>query len=498
MRWLARYFLRRVAVAAVMLVAGVLLTLCGMHNAHAMDYGDQGEAYVGCLSTGVTASKDTLRHATGNYRCDVETGFYRCMYEVDFYHNNNLDYIHCGNTVAYGEFHNFPTGQTCSNRNVTYPPGDAAPWYTPPETCIGGCRMGGESFTQSHGGVTVYGMRNRFYTGDVCQKTSGKPGIGPQGEAQEETKPKKAECTALGNGQTGCVKPNGDHCATSSTGKTFCWTPTETGKKVDGEDAQVKSKKGDAVTPPDVVIQDKDWQRKEGYQSTACVNNTCTTFNVTNFSTVPAGSAKNSTGDNSSDGTGNTSGNGASSGNGGGQNGDNSEGDSASDSGNCDTPPICVGDTLKCLHLKYTWKIECNSRHSEISKGDGCGETDVPVCAGTSCKAEAYAGLVQQWKQRCAMQALGEGMASRAAGISNGDDAGVVDGIWNPENSSGIGFRTDLINVAGAGGALLPDVEIEGQHWNIPQGFFDAIAAVRVVIIAMCTVIAMFAVGRNI
>ncbi|MBZ2738075.1 A coat protein, partial [Xanthomonas perforans] len=239
--------------------------------------------------------------------------------------------------------------------------------------------------------------------------------------------------------------------------------------------------------------------RTEGHQQTACVNNTCMTYNVTNFSSVPGGTQKNSTGDNNADGSGNTSGNGKP-GSGSGGDGKDDEKDSATESGNCTAPPICVGDTLKCLQLKFTWKIDCNTQGNEVTKGDGCAEGDIPVCAGKSCKAEAYAGVLQQWKQRCAVEAMGQGMASRAAGISNGDDAGVVEGIWGgEEGGSGLKLRQDLINVGGNGSAgLLPDVEIEGQRWVIPAGFFDAIAAVKMVIIAMCTVIAMFVVGRNI
>jgi len=335
-----------------------------------------------------------------------------------------------------------------------------------------------------------------MYTGDVCMPTpTSQSGIIDAKE--EQPRPTDPECTALGGGQTACFKANGDHCATASTGKTFCWNPTEVGKKIDGEDAQVKGKKGEPVTPPDVKIDNKDWQRKEGHQQTACINNTCTTYNVTNYQTAPTGTAKNSTGDNNSDGSGNTSGNGKPS-KGTGADGDNGEGDSATDSGNCETPPGCVGDTLKCLHLRYTWKTECNTRPSEMTKGEGCGENDIPVCAGKSCKAEAYASVLQQWKQRCAMQALGEGMATRAANIGNGDDAGVVEGIWGGEQSgSGMVLRQDLINVGGSG-SLLPDIEIEGQRWVIPAGFYDALAAIKFVIIAMCTVIAMFVVGRNI
>ncbi|MCF6090103.1 A coat protein, partial [Xanthomonas perforans] len=223
------------------------------------------------------------------------------------------------------------------------------------------------------------------------------------------------------------------------------------------------------------------------------------TYNVTNFSSVPGGTQKNSTGDNNADGSGNTSGNGKP-GSGSGGDGKDDDKDSATESGNCTAPPMCVGDTLKCLQLKFTWKIDCNTQGNEVTKGDGCSEGDIPVCAGKSCKAEAYAGVLQQWKQRCAVEAMGQGMASRAAGISNGDDAGVVEGIWGgEEGGTGLKLRQDLINVGGNGsGGLLPDVEIEGQRWVIPSGFFDAIAAVKMVIIAMCTVIAMFVVGRNI
>lgn len=403
-----------------------------------------------------------------------------------------------GNEIgAYGvgDFH---FKSTCAARQGKYPPGDAAPWYSAPSTCVSGCQIGGTPFTQESGGVKVYGMKDRYYTGETCQTPGTSSGISPEPGKESETKPKPDECTALGSGQTACVKPNGDHCTTSSTGKSFCWKPNETGEKKDGSDAQTKGEKGKPVMPPSSTDPTKEYQRKEGHQQTACINNTCTTYNVTNYEQTGKGQAKNSTGDNSADGSGNSSGNGApgkGNGSGGGKDG---EGDSASDSGNCQQPPVCVGDTLKCLHLKFTWKIECNTKGNTVTGGDGCSDGDVPVCAGDSCKAEQYAQVLQQWKQRCAVQAMGEGMANRAGAISNPDDAGVVDGIWIKEgNVSGPKLRQDLVNVAG-GGSLLPQVSIEGHQWEVPQGFYDAIAAVRTVIIAMCTVLAMFIVGRNI
>ncbi|MCC8548755.1 A coat protein [Xanthomonas perforans] len=507
MRWLTRYFaravIRRLAYAIVALVFAAL----GIGNARADCFndvsddgsvvmcGDQGEAAAGGYSAATKLKAQGIGGVgSNNIRIEgpteVNMSSRTLVYRVMWASQNQLLA-----RVARG----WPEAKSCSDRNAT-PLADAALSYTEAPSCFGGCAVLGNRFSQANGPVKVYGMTDRMYSGEVCVAAKPSNDIGEVNQEKEDaTKPKPPECTALGSNQTACVKSNGDTCATSSTGKTFCWKPSETGKKTDANDAQVKSPKGEPVTPPDIKIPDKDWQRTEGHQQTACVNNTCMTYNVTNFSSVPGGTQKNSTGDNNADGSGNTSGNGKP-GSGSGGDGKDDDKDSATESGNCTAPPMCVGDTLKCLQLKFTWKIDCNTQGNEVTKGDGCSEGDIPVCAGKSCKAEAYAGVLQQWKQRCAVEAMGQGMASRAAGISNGDDAGVVEGIWGgEEGGTGLKLRQDLINVGGNGsGGLLPDVEIEGQRWVIPSGFFDAIAAVKMVIIAMCTVIAMFVVGRNI
>lgn len=508
MRWLTRYFARAVVRRVVYLFVGLvfawLAQSCGRASA--------AVPAISCVPTGTCDQGVAFSEATGfkayaAQRCidvagpaGVPSGVtvrpagsksYEVIFQCVWGSGPNA-----GGVIGNELFGAFSWVDTCASRNAN-PLADAAPWYFEPATCVGGCAVQGTSFTSTNGGAKTYGMKDRSYNGSTCDPQKPSNDISQaRNEASEATTPKQPECTALGSGQTACVKPNGDTCATSSTGKTFCWQPGETGKKTDSNDAQVKSPKGDAVTPPDVKISDKDWQRTEGHQQTACINDRCTTYNVTNFQSVPAGTQKNGTGDNASDGSGNTSGNGKP---GSGKDDDGKE-DSASESGNCDVPPICVGDTLKCLQLKFTWKIDCNTQGSEITKGDGCGEGDVPVCAGKSCKAEAYSQVLQQWKQRCAVEAMGQGMATRAAGISNGDDVGVVEGIWGGQSGgTGLTLRQDLVNVGGGGNArLLPDVEIEGHAWTVPQGFYDAILAVKMVIIAMCTVIAMFVVGRNI
>ncbi|XQA67121.1 A coat protein [Xanthomonas sacchari] len=328
-------------------------------------------------------------------------------------------------------------------------------------------------------------MKDRSYTGQVC--TSSKPANDisqVQADKDDATKPKGQECTALSAGQTACFKPNGDYCATASTGKTFCWQPTETGKKTDGSDAQVKSPKGDPVIPPSVTIPNQEWQRTEGHQNTACVNSTCTTYNVTNYSSVASGTSKNSTGDNTTDGSGNTSGNGAP-GKGTSDGDKDGDSDSASDSGNCTSPPACTGDTLKCLHLKFTWKNQCNTAHNEISKGDGCADSDVPVCAGSSCKAEAYAQLLQQWRSRCSAESMRKGVEDQA-GQGDGDDGKGSIFITDTDKP---GLNEGLISYGG--GDLGYNFDVEGIKFQMPQQVLDFIPILRMLIIAAATLYAI-------
>ncbi|MCW0399815.1 hypothetical protein NB688_002846 [Xanthomonas sacchari] len=379
----------------------------------------------------------------------------------------------------------WPEAKSCSDRNSTKL-ADAALWYSEPSTCIGGCQVQGTSFNSTSGSVKVYGMKDRTYTGDVC--AAGKPSDDisqVQSDVSDANNPKAPECTALGSGQTGCQKTNGDYCATASTGKTFCWQPTETGKKTDGSDAQVKSPKGDPVTPPSVTIPDQEWQRNEGHQNTVCVNNTCTTYNVTNYSSVPGGTSKNSTGDNTPDGSGNTSGNGAPGK--GTKDGDkDGDSDSATDSGNCTAPPACTGDTLKCLYLKYTWKNQCNTAHNEISKGDGCADSDVPVCAGSSCKAEAYAQLLQQWRSRCSAESMRKGVEDQA-GQGDGDDG--KGSIFISGDGDKPGLNEGLISYGG--GDLGYSFDVEGIKFEMPHQVLDFIPVLRMLIIAAASLYAI-------
>ncbi|MBD9368359.1 A coat protein [Xanthomonas sp. XNM01] len=451
-------------------------------------YCDQGEAMMSCqgrLAAVVPPTppwewKDQPEcvHLTSSRR-------YHCKASIRHPNTGNIVDRFCG-------YHYY--ADDCTKRNATYPPGDMQPGLAqPPSECYGGCRLVGRQVTAQTGGITIYGVVDRSYTGEVCSvRNDSNAPIDANRDKKKETEPKTPECTALGSGQTACMRPDGNYCATASTGKTFCWAPDEEGAKTDGEHAQRKSEKDRPVLPPDVKIPDKDWQRTEGHQVTHCTHSGCKTSNVTNYTTVAAGTSKNSTGNNKADGSGNSSGNGTGTG-AGGKAGEEGK-DSATESGNCETPPVCTGDTLKCLQLKITWRIDCNTKGNEITDSESCGAGDVPVCAGKSCKAEEYSLLLRDWRRRCELKADAQAGANGGQGD---DEAGVIGGLWASDGAPTPSFDTGKLSIGG-GGDLIPSVEIfeGGQTFQVPQSWYSVLSVIKTIVIASAMVAAFWILAR--
>ncbi|KTF34230.1 A coat protein [Xanthomonas vesicatoria] len=493
MRGLGQYFaravVRRVAYVVVAACFGLLLQLCS-GSAHAAV--NQGEANYLCNADGakmVAGSPNQWR----NPRCVPLSG--RRVFEGHIERNFSDGWAE----TTYGQWV-WDEGQTCESLNASAPLGDSgANLAQAPSTCYGGCKVAGTPISGQAGGVTTYGMVNRYYTGDVCstQNNSNAP-IDAKQEVQEQTKEKPPECVGLGSGQTGCMKQNGDYCATASTGKTFCWKPSETGKKTDGDDSQGKTPKGDPVTPPPIPPPDGEWQRTDGHQQTTCVNNTCTTYNVTNYVKVPSGSSKNGTGDNTVDGSGNTSGNGTKPGND--KQGDKDSKDSATDSGNCNASPICVGDTLKCLQLKFTWKIQCNTDRGEVTAGVTCSDGDVPVCAGKSCKSAEYSQVLQAWRTRCGLEKerdAAKADSDRGSADAAGDDEkGEVAKLWASDGKPGPHFDQTRLSIGG-GDLLGGNIDIMGTPFTLNAQFYDALSIIKKIVIASAMVAAFVILWRS-
>lgn len=77
-------------------------------------------------------------------------------------------------------------------------------------------------------------------SGEACAAgdPSPSPGTPPQ------------ECRPAPAGQTFCIKPNGDHCYSASTGRQICWRPGQTGEKSDGDILQQRAAGDAAGAPP--------------------------------------------------------------------------------------------------------------------------------------------------------------------------------------------------------------------------------------------------------
>lgn len=173
----------------------------------------------------------------------------------------------CGWNVedTYGEFY-FTEG--CSSRpdmlNTSFT-GNAG-------SCSSGCAYapsvgGGDTYTVvTIAGLSVTKASRLVPSGEVC--TSG------DGMGQPVTSDQCVQQGAL----TQCVRPDGQHCASASNGKQFCWQPTEAGTKKSGNEGATKAPENVNINPPgSPPANGGDWQ--QGPQGTASTSAGGTTNN---------------------------------------------------------------------------------------------------------------------------------------------------------------------------------------------------------------------------
>lgn len=482
----------------VLLALAVAANLCVVDEAHAQAQQcinkaagcDQGTAYAACMSE--LKNYISVRESSGevfrNVQCTVSSPT-----SFDSRFENRLN----SGGWSPGLYRTYTwSGNTCAARLD----GDAGmingTLYSG-GVCDRGCKVqpnfnGGSDFSiRENGNPNAISVKSGTWkaSGEMCSVDSTQP------------KPEKKDeyCHTTSSGHKVC-KSKDQTCVSTASGFRTCASDTAntTGHTATNNQRTEAASIGAPNSQPNPPTNrpGENWQPSSGGGGGVTNNGTGVTnnYNTYNNQGTPNGNQP-TPGDGSGPGQGGSNGNG--SGNSGGE-GEGSS-DSAGDSGNCEAPPSCTGDTLKCLQLTYTWKVQCNTKGAEISGGDGCGENDMPVCAGTTCKAETYASLLQQWRQRCAAQSVGQGMANRAANISNPDDAAALDGLWIKPGDldTGLKLRTDMVSVGG-GGPLFPSITLEGRTWQPPPEMYDVLAAIRLLVIASCTVTAMFIVGRSI
>ncbi|PPU32373.1 hypothetical protein XspCFBP7912_12220 [Xanthomonas sp. CFBP 7912] len=151
------------------------------------------------------------------------------------------------------------------------------------------------SETLTMGGRTYFSLAGAKPTGEVC--TYG------DGSGQQVTN----DCVQSGS-LTQCVKADGRHCATASTGKEFCWAPGEAGVKKadDNNQAATKSPVNTSINAPkDPPANGGDWTVTGQGSVSETKGGSTTTSNVTTFV-----SSYGKTGTGKGDGTGSGSGSG--------------------------------------------------------------------------------------------------------------------------------------------------------------------------------------------
>lgn len=251
--------------------------------------------------------------------------------------------------------------------------------------CSAGCQFQYQGMRQSltvrTGATIAIGYGGSFKpTGSACGAGDPAPGAG-------DTSPPSQLCTPAGSGQTYCVKADGQHCATASTGRQICWRPGETGEKTDGDTLQVRNAGASPVTPTTTPPPGDAFVSKGSPVTTdtgvSGVTITTTTQNYGTTSGTNAGGAASDQGENA-DGT---------SGQSPGGQGDSGSGDG--DGLNCDD---CDNDDGSAAHAGDSiWGADDTQTFTADEAGLGFGAScpAPPTVAGVEMDFAAFCTLMQ-------------------------------------------------------------------------------------------------------
>ncbi|MFC5578051.1 hypothetical protein ACFPOA_08530 [Lysobacter niabensis] len=214
--------------------------------------------------------------------------------------------------------------------------------------CVGGCefKASGPNVTAGVQGGATRTSGTFEFSGASC---AAQPTSVPKEEA--EAKPKQ-DCMAAGSGQSFCLKANGEHCYSASTGRQICWTPRETGQKPD-ENYSQKRDAGNTPIAPNLNLPNGDTLTQTGTPTTTTTttkdqygNVTTITTTTTNYTTTngtsPGGENQGEPGD--------------------GSGGEEGEGNGSSGGGDCTAPPVNTGDPLLSQIATQQWLTRCEAK----------------------------------------------------------------------------------------------------------------------------------------
>jgi hypothetical protein len=375
--------------------------------------------------------------------------------------NPCIDYNN-GVTGEGNAYHTFDALQTCEVRNQAFINDPTSLTFMGvPSTCIGGCEMVyGALTTVTHEGQSVTTVAGgREYSGAVCGAQTGAT------QAPPAPPPEKEECIVAGDGQTMCIRQDGQQCTSVSGTTQICWNPNDTGNKSHENVDQSRSRDGNvppappprpSEPPPEVKPSLTITETKTPGGGTVIV-----IIQNRNYGTGSAAPGGN---------TGVPKPPGAPGGGGGGGGGDDEHGNSTTGGGDCDTPPVSAGDPLLGGILLQAYKTRC-AVEGKAPAGGTCSEPPA-LCSGSEVLCRT---LQEDRAARCALEADQNAYIdslNAAAGESDG-----LEGI-NESDVFGVGLQAGSLTpgMFGATSAsqcsFMGNLEIMGREITLPSGFW--------------------------
>ena len=268
-------------------VACLLIWLClgaGEAKAQSATVADQGVAYTRCVSA-LAAVDRTHVPGSGYYgdpgACveDVYQDIYgRVTCKITNYNDNGSIRNPSANCPGGVYSWLYLLANKCSARapmlNVYYR-GEGG-------SCAGGCLFAvdiGAGITNKvikvgNGGGSVTRVGRMTPTGGTCSLGDGVVAV------QEQT---EDQCQQQGN-LTQCLTADGRTCAVASSGKKFCWEPTESGIKASGNEAATKAPEGTSIKPPPKAPNNGgDWQQGGTGTVSVTTGGVTNNYNTTNW-----------------------------------------------------------------------------------------------------------------------------------------------------------------------------------------------------------------------
>lgn len=350
--------------------------------------------------------------------------------------------------------------QKCLDKNVGQQGIGSRPWKS---ACISGCQLEWQddgsasskktTLYNANGTVAADGViyTGKFqYSGALCPAENPPPGLPPE-KPEDDAEPSENECVPLGN-QTACVKPNGNICAQASTGREICWSPHETGSKSDQQYMQTKTP-GENPTPQALGLPNGDTAEKVK-DDFKMKQETSGQASVTTVSTYATNSGANAgvknegqkQGENQAPGGGGT---GDANGNGVCDEGETCDEETAGGGGDCETEPTVSGDPGEQMIAVQAWRTRCEI---EQSKKDISNET------------------------------------ADLKGQNDGMEGGLEAGQGWTTGDGNLAINTGLLGGGSGACPAPPVINIGGRPFAWPAGFCQALALIRLLVIAVAYV----------